>query len=251
MDIDNSAVNDPIVRSLTLLNGSEKKPFLKRISNTQSPISIGFINQYAYNLIHTSKQINSYFQTLTYRLRDGSGIKIACEYNCCDAGENLNGTDFIPVILHSVFQQDRDHKVFVFGTEEPWLTNGASSLLKKHSYSAIDGFQGDDVYIKHVEEQVDPSTLAVIVLAMGMPKQERVNQQLMKMLSTPAIIICGGAVIDFYAGRFSRAPYIFRRLGLEWLYRLCVEPKRLFRRYVLGIPEFIFYMIKNKHFPKK
>ena len=85
---------------------------------------------------------------------------------------------------------------------------------------------------------------------MGMPKQERVNQRLMEVLTTPAIIICGGAIVDFYAQRFSRAPSIFRRLGVEWLYRLCIEPRRLFRRYVLGIPKFIFYMIKNKHFAK-
>jgi exopolysaccharide biosynthesis WecB/TagA/CpsF family protein len=255
MDIDNSVVKDPIIHSLTLLSSREKIQFLERVAKTPFPVSIGFINQYAYNLIHSSKQVSAYFQSLTYRLRDGSGIKIACEYNRCDAGENLNGTDFIPVLLDSIFRQERRHKLFVFGTEEPWLTNGANALFKEGTYSALDGFQDDNVYIKHVVEQlgekIDQTTLAVIVLAMGMPKQERVNKQLMSVLNTPAIIICGGAIIDFYAGRFARAPYFFRRLGLEWLYRLCVEPKRLFRRYVLGIPMFILYMIKNKHFPLK
>ena len=252
MDIDNSVVSDPIIRSLALLQSSEIPDFLEQTSYTKTPISIGFVNQYAYNLIHSSKQVSTYFNSLTYRLRDGSGISIACKYNNCDAGENLNGTDFIPVLLASILQKKRSHKVFVFGTEEPWLTKGANALLKENSYSAVDGFRDDEVYVENVVGQLalNTSAVAVIVLAMGMPKQERVNQRLMEVLTTPAIIICGGAIVDFYAQRFSRAPYIFRRLGVEWLYRLCIEPRRLFRRYVLGIPKFIFYMIKNKHFAK-
>ena len=80
---------------------------------------------------------------------------------------------------------------------------------------------------------------AVIVLGMGMPRQEEVAAVLRAALGYPCLIICGGAIIDFLGGRMSRAPRWLRAAGLEWLYRLALEPRRLFRRYVLGNPLFL------------
>lgn len=80
---------------------------------------------------------------------------------------------------------------------------------------------------------------AVIVLGMGMPRQEEVAAVLRAALGFPCLIICGGAIIDFIGGKTSRAPGWIRAAGLEWSYRLALEPKRLFRRYVVGNPLFI------------
>lgn len=244
--IDNASITDPIIHSLTLLSSEDVNAFVETLVQVQEPTSVGFINQHAYNIIYRDKNTQTYFDALTYRLRDGAGIKLACQYNHCEPGANLNGTDFIPVLLDHLYQSSRDCYTYVFGTEEPWLSKGAAALLQGRPCELLNGFEEDEVYIQRATQYNDPSTLLVIVLAMGMPKQERISQQLMARLTSPAIIICGGAIVDFYAERFSRAPAFFRRWGIEWLYRLCIEPKRLFRRYVIGIPEFIFYMIKNK-----
>jgi exopolysaccharide biosynthesis WecB/TagA/CpsF family protein len=56
---------------------------------------------------------------------------------------------------------------------------------------------------------------------------------------SPCVIVCGGAIIDFLGGKVSRAPLWLRRMGMEWAYRLAVEPMRLFRRYVIGNPLFL------------
>ena len=81
---------------------------------------------------------------------------------------------------------------------------------------------------------------------MGMPKQEQLAYEIQKNIQGSGIIICGGAIIDFKAGKVKRAPKIFRTLSLEWLYRLMNEPRRLFKRYVIGIPFFFFQLIKKK-----
>ncbi|MGS2716664.1 WecB/TagA/CpsF family glycosyltransferase [Eionea flava] len=249
--IDNSSVKDSIIRSLTLLPSDGVSPFVDSLSQVTQPTSVGFVNQHAYNIMHRDSQVQVDFSHLTYRLRDGAGIKLACQYNDCDPGANLNGTDFIPALLSQIYRVKSDCCTCVFGTEEPWLSTGSASLLGERECILLNGFESDDVYIRQAkecaEQCVESNDFLVIVLAMGMPKQERVSRQLMQTLTTPTLIICGGAIIDFYAGRFSRAPAVFRRCGLEWLYRLCVEPKRLFRRYVIGIPEFFFYMLKNKN----
>jgi exopolysaccharide biosynthesis WecB/TagA/CpsF family protein len=80
---------------------------------------------------------------------------------------------------------------------------------------------------------------ALIVLGMGMPRQELVACSLRAQLDYPCLIVCGGAIIDFLGGKTARAPAWMRRLGLEWVYRLAQEPGRLFRRYVLGNPLFL------------
>lgn len=69
---------------------------------------------------------------------------------------------------------------------------------------------------------------------MGMPKQELVSQQLSQQLQHPALIINGGGIVDFMSGTKQRAPVWLRKIGMEWSYRLFLEPKRLWRRYVIG-----------------
>ena len=80
----------------------------------------------------------------------------------------------------------------------------------------------------------------LIVLGMGMPKQERVAHLLRSQLDHPCLIVCGGAIIDFMGGRVSRAPLWMRQLGIEWIYRFLHKPVRMFRRYVVGNPQFLW-----------
>ena len=80
----------------------------------------------------------------------------------------------------------------------------------------------------------------LIVLGMGMPKQERLALKIKDMLSdNDVLIVNGGAIIDRISGVVERAPSWMAENGLEWLYRLCKEPGRLFRRYVIGNPMFL------------
>ncbi|CCD00703.1 putative Glycosyl transferase, WecB/TagA/CpsF family (fragment) (plasmid) [Azospirillum baldaniorum] len=67
-----------------------------------------------------------------------------------------------------------------------------------------------------------------------MPRQEEVAVQLKRALDHKVLIVNGGAIIDFLAGRFTRAPAAVQRIGLEWAFRLVQEPRRLFRRYCVG-----------------
>jgi N-acetylglucosaminyldiphosphoundecaprenol N-acetyl-beta-D-mannosaminyltransferase len=85
---------------------------------------------------------------------------------------------------------------------------------------------------------------SLIVLGMGMPRQEEIASLLRGVLDHPCTIVCGGAIIDFLGKKTSRAPLWMRRTGLEWLYRLALEPRRLFRRYVIGNPLFLWRALR-------
>lgn len=73
----------------------------------------------------------------------------------------------------------------------------------------------------------------ILLVGFGQPIQEKWIQQNLSKLNTKVIIACGGA-FDFFSGRHPVAPFIFRKLWLEWLYRLWREPKRLIWRYTVG-----------------
>jgi N-acetylglucosaminyldiphosphoundecaprenol N-acetyl-beta-D-mannosaminyltransferase len=85
----------------------------------------------------------------------------------------------------------------------------------------------------------------VLMVGMTAPKQEKWAYQHYKQLQV-GHICCIGAVFDFYAGTVNRAPLWMIKLGLEWFYRLIKEPRRMWRRYLIGNTKFMYYVVKEK-----
>lgn len=243
MYIDNSDNSDNILGKLTLLQGNKVDCLLRDLSVIDKPRTIGFLNQHGYNLAVKDSGVADLFFSLDVLLRDGVGVEWACKLRGISPGENLNGTDFIPRLVSSLKLAWPDVELFAFGTQEPWLSSGAAKLFDADGVFSLDGFRSEFDYLDFVNIHSSPLSRRVIVLGMGMPKQEKVAAILRENLVGPALIICGGAVFDFYSGRFPRAPKFLRKLRLEWLYRLMKEPSRLFGRYVIGIPVFLFNVV--------
>ncbi|MBH0088502.1 WecB/TagA/CpsF family glycosyltransferase [Pseudoalteromonas sp. NSLLW218] len=228
---------DPILKVMTLVDENELDVMLDELSKTKKAVSLGFLNQHGYNLILQKKEIEDSFLNLDYLLRDGKGIELACRYNKISPKLNLNGTDFIPLLIDRLLKLENKPAFFAYGTSSPWLEKGAQSLFNDSFVHCLDGFQDLPTYKEHYLKN-KTNGLDVIVLAMGMPKQEILASMLKAIAVSKTIIICGGAILDFQAGKVRRCPKMFQQLGLEWFYRLLNEPKRLFSRYVIGIPLF-------------
>lgn len=235
-----------ILSKLNYLEDREVDGFIDDLIATNEVISLGFINQHGYNLMVQNADVHEHFIALDYLLRDGIGIELACKLNGLDAKANLNGTDLIPRIVSKALVAKSDASFFVYGTQEPWLSKGTKALFNSHSVRTLDGFQSVKSYQAHFKEHHNANALNLVVLAMGMPKQEEVANLLKKTCQGPLLVICGGAIIDFQGGKTERAPKVLRELNLEWLYRLFKEPRRMFQRYVIGIPKFFYYVLVNR-----
>ncbi len=212
---------------------------IARLACGEEPAVIAFANAHAFNLSWELPVFASDLQASDLLLRDGKGVQLLFESVSENPGENLNGTDLIPEIL----ARFGSNRIALFGTRDPWLSKARSVLLDegRNVVTILDGFRDELDY----QAEVDRSRAEIVVLAMGMPRQERVAQVLKENCKTsPSLIICGGAIVDFLAGRHSRAPKIVRDLGMEWLFRLALEPKRLFRRYVIGNGQFLIRLKK-------
>lgn len=85
-------------------------------------------------------------------------------------------------------------------------------------------------------DRIVQSGARVVFVGLGAPRQEQWMHELRR--SIPAVLVGVGAAFDFHAGRIERAPVWMRRAGLEWLHRLLSEPRRLWRRYLLGTLRF-------------
>lgn len=191
--------------------------------------TLSFLNAHGANLAWTNDE---FFQALNHSdvvVRDGIGIRVLLMHLGLEPGINLNGTDLIPRLLRAA---PPGVQIALWGTRGPYLERAASALRHlSHAISIADGFQQPEYYVDLLAQQAP----GVIVLGMGMPKQEIMARLLSeKSQSRTLLIVSGGAIIDFLGGRFPRAPMWLRSAGMEWAYRLLKEPRRLWRRYILG-----------------
>lgn len=219
----------------TIHSVADKDAFLQDLTTSGNVMVVAFVNAHAMNSVVSD---NLFFEALNSSdelLLDGSGMSMLFRSVGKLPGLNMNGTDLIPEILSSF----RGRKVALWGTKNPYLEVAAArceSEFGSRVVSIENGFRELGHYVE-LAKQTQPD---LIVLGMGMPKQEYLAQAIRSSGQVNSLIVCGGAVIDFISGRSPRAPRWIRKLGFEWLFRLLLEPRRLFKRYVVGNPKFLF-----------
>ena len=223
-----------IVQKLRVVSDvDDEHALIDTLSKTGVTTVLGFANAHAMNLVAANTDYHDSLLAADVLLRDGSGMAILFRRLGLEPGLNMNGTDFIPKLLAAF----KGRRVAFWGTEEPFLTNAVQhceAVFAVNVVSAHHGFAPVEAYI-NLARQFQPE---LVVLGMGMPKQEAVAAKLAAS-GVPCLIVCGGAILDFLGGKVTRAPQWVRRLGCEWMFRLISEPKRLFRRYVMGNPMFL------------
>lgn len=96
----------------------------------------------------------------------------------------------------------------------------------------------------HVLNQINKASPDVLWVGLGSPKQDYWMRNHRGKLDAP-VMIGVGAAFDFIAGTKRQAPLWMRRCGLEWFFRLCYEPQRLWKRYLIGNTQFIYYLLKD------
>jgi exopolysaccharide biosynthesis WecB/TagA/CpsF family protein len=212
-----------------------EEQLLDSLAGPAEPRVLAFVNAHAMNSVAESKPFADALMEADILLRDGMGMAILLRLLNQPPGLNLNGTDLIPKIL----ARYAGKRIALFGTLDPWLAQARqvvqNQLAPGSACMAANGFLEITTYLKLAASHRPQ----LIVLGMGMPRQEEVARVLRAALGFPCLIVCGGAIIDFLGGKTARAPAWLRDLGMEWAWRLALEPRRLFRRYVRGNPVFI------------
>ena len=179
-------------------------------------------------------------------LPDGVGVDIASKllYGA-PFPANLNGTDLVPGLLRAI---DEPLTVGLLGATRE-NAEGACERLQEmapqHRIVVVqDGFFSpaqEPEIVRHLAE-LRPD---ILLVAMGVPRQELwISRNLDGRHCTLPFAV--GALLDFMSGSMPRAPLWVRRARLEWVYRLMLEPGRLWRRYVVGNPLFLWRVMRQK-----
>lgn len=179
-------------------------------------------------------------------LPDGIGVDIAARIlHGALFPDNLNGTDIVPALIASI---DRPITVGLLGATQENAGGAAERLAElapQHTYVVI-----HDGYFSKAQEPAILARLAairpdILLVAMGVPRQEFwIATHLDATYCTMPIAV--GALLDFLSGSTPRAPLWMRRFRLEWVFRLWIEPGRLWRRYIVGNPVFLARVVAQR-----
>jgi N-acetylglucosaminyldiphosphoundecaprenol N-acetyl-beta-D-mannosaminyltransferase len=101
-----------------------------------------------------------------------------------------------------------------------------------------------------IVERIARTRPDIVWVGLSTPKQERWMHEHVGRVGAP-VLIGVGAAFDFHAGLKKQAPRWMQRSGLEWLFRLATEPRRLWRRYLVGIPRFLWHTLVQMLYPKR
>ncbi|OLP45930.1 WecB/TagA/CpsF family glycosyltransferase [Rhizobium oryziradicis] len=206
---------------------------------------VSFLNA---NNVNILLQDDAYFEVLAHHLvlPDGIGMDMAAKLLDGDAfAANLNGTDFIPALLTYM---ETPRRIGLLGAK-PGVLAGAIANFRKHTpwhqfIPVADGyFDADELPV--ILERLKEADIDILLVAMGTPLQEKWIEEHINQ-SHARLVFGVGALFDFVSGTVPRAPVWMRKLRCEWLYRLALEPTRLWRRYIIGIPVFLSHVLRFK-----
>ncbi|MCL2593366.1 MAG: WecB/TagA/CpsF family glycosyltransferase [Defluviitaleaceae bacterium] len=175
---------------------------------------------------------------------DGIGVVIASKFNKVKISERVAGCDLVESLLN--FIKNTEYTAYFLGAGKGIAEEAKRKCEKKYQNIKIvgthDGYFDQAEELKIIEElkQKKPD---ILLVGLGVPRQEKWIYKHKGELSVKLLIGCGGT-IDVLAGAVKRAPKIFQKLGLEWFYRLLKQPSRFFR--MLNLPKFVVLVLINK-----
>lgn len=215
-----------------------------------SKLLINTINAHSYNTAQKDQFFAEALQKGGILIPDGAGIVLALKFLRSEKIERIAGWDLFLYEMNRLSL--KGGKCFFLGSNEETLNKikiKAADMypnLRIETYSPPYKSEFSEEDNKRMIEAVNQVQPDLLWIGMTAPKQEKWAYTHFNELKVNGHIGTIGAVFDFFAGNIKRAPLWWQRNGLEWLYRLIMEPKRMWRRYIIGNTLFLGYLIKEK-----
>lgn len=239
---------------LTIIQGKDvlqNIPDGKRLINT--------VNAHSFNVAQKDKLFAEALKNGDYLIPDGASIIKACKWLKAKSQpkERIAGWDLFVFEMQRLKERSKKEdgrclKVMFMGSSEKVLEkireNAAVDYptLDVVTYSPPYKPEFSDEDNNAIIKAINDANPDLLWIGMTAPKQEKWTFQHWNELKIHCHVGTIGAVFDFYAGTAKRAPQWWQDHSLEWLYRLLKEPKRMWRRYVLGNPLFVWNIVKER-----
>lgn len=213
---------------------------------------INTVNAHSYNTALKDKLFAEALQKGDVLIPDGASIVMACKWLKANSQpqERIAGWDLFEFEMNRLNQ--KGGKCFFMGSSEKVL-----SLIKEkaqqiypniivETYSPPYKPEFSDEDNKKIIDAINKANPDLLWIGMTAPKQEKWTYSHWNELDIHCHVGTIGAVFDFFAGTVKRAPIWWQEHSLEWLYRLIKEPKRMWKRYIIGNTLFLWNITKEK-----
>ncbi|MDD6992689.1 MAG: WecB/TagA/CpsF family glycosyltransferase [Prevotella sp.] len=218
----------------------------------EGKLLINTINAFSYDNARKDVLFSEALQKGDVLIPDGISIVKACRFLNAKSQpkERIAGWD---LFVYEMEKLNRvGGKVMFLGSSDAVLNLIRQRVAEKYPKIEVDTYSPPYKPVFSDEENeamisaINRSNPDLLWIGMTAPKQEKWAYTHLDRLDVHCHIGTIGAVFDFFAGTVKRAPERWQRAGLEWLYRLLSEPRRMWRRYFIGNAKFIYYIMLEK-----
>lgn len=209
---------------------------------------LAFVNPDCLNKAHERESYRRVLAAAEVVLPDGIGIHYACKILGTALAANVNGTDLFPRLCDAAEAAGRS--LYFLGARREVVESLRQRVAERWPRLRIAGVR-DGFFARGGEEERDvvaairDSGADLLLVAFGAPAQEEWIAAHAGELGVAAAMGVGG-LFDFYSGRIPRAPGWVREIGFEWAWRLVQEPGRMWRRYIVGNPLFLWRIWRQR-----
>ena len=200
--------------------------------------------------LETDQELCQVYKNADLILTDGKPLVWISKWYKTPIKEKVSGSDLFPRLCERAAKEG--YSMFFLGAAEGVAQKAADNLVQRfpglkiaRTYSPKMGFEKSEKEVQKVIDIVKQAKPHILVVALGCPKQEKFMFRYKNEMQVP-ISLGLGASVDFEAGNMKRAPKWMCDYGLEWLFRLVQEPKRMFKRYIVDDMKIFRLAIKYK-----
>jgi N-acetylglucosaminyldiphosphoundecaprenol N-acetyl-beta-D-mannosaminyltransferase len=200
-----------------------------------------YVNAHVVNQSRTTPGLGEALRSADLVYCDGYGVRLAARVLNMPVPHRMTGADWIWGL--ATLCELAGQPIYLLGSEPPIAREAAARLRQLHPrldvVGAHHGFFGlDSPHNERVIEDINAHGPRIVLVGMGTPKQELWVDRYADRLDG-AVVWTVGALFDYVSGRIPRAPRWLADNGFEWIFRLAIEPHRMWRRYLLGNPVFL------------
>jgi N-acetylglucosaminyldiphosphoundecaprenol N-acetyl-beta-D-mannosaminyltransferase len=222
---------------------------VKYFAYSHSPSYVCFANSHMTIEAQKNKEFAQQVNNASLVLADGMPLVYASSLLHKKKQERIAGMDFMPRLLASINEEtNRQYRIFLYGSTFEVLNSLEMTIKERYKNIIIAGSASPP--FRHLEpweqeaniNKIQSASPHIVFVGLGCPKQEKWMAMNSKKIN--AVLLGVGGAFATTANVQARAPQWMQKNSLEWLYRLCQEPRRLFKRYFITNSLFLFMLTK-------
>ncbi len=206
-----------------------------------TPHQVMYVNAHVVNQSRELPELERALSHADLVYCDGYGVRLAARALDVPVPHRMTGADWVWGL--AALCESTGRSLYLLGADPPLAHEAAARLVRwyprlqiagsYHGYADLDSPQN-----QRLIEDINAKQPDIVLVGMGTPKQELWADRYAGQLDV-GVVWTVGALFDYIAGRVPRAPRMLADNGLEWIFRLAIEPHRMWRRYLIGNPVFL------------